>query len=110
VPICNHEWLTTHWDKVLCEQEWIGKFKHQVHCLQRCQNCKGTRRAWYGIDHQDRELKTTMYVIKPKKFEYWDRYVKNYTLISSQGVLAVKAQKYWDGIPLHFMTVQAVQA
>ncbi|MCE3234547.1 MAG: hypothetical protein K0Q50_727 [Vampirovibrio sp.] len=109
MPVCEHDWKTTHWDKVLCELEWIGLYKHQVVCQQKCNACKEARRVWYGIDHKDRELKSTLYTIKPKKYPYWDKYIKQYTLISSDGALAVRAQKTWDGIPLKFIGLQRVQ-
>jgi hypothetical protein len=107
---CAHEhWKTTHWDKVLCHQEEIDKYKHQVVCEQRCEGCSITRRAWYGIGHNDRENKARMHVIKPKKYAYWDRYIKVYGLISSDGQLAVKVQKNWDGVALKYITLQKVQ-
>jgi len=50
-----------------------------------------------------------MHVIKPKKYAYWDRYIKVYGLISSDGQLAVKVQKNWDGMALKYITLQKVQ-
>jgi hypothetical protein len=92
-----------------CEPHWQKRFKLQVMNTATCPKCKKEVRAWYGIQH-DGLTDYEMHSIRPRKFSTWDSRKRSAEQgLWPGGVLLVKAQRYWDGIPLGAMTMQRVQ-